>query len=190
MLGSAGALSSWSSKTCKGGNYTTSLGNLFQCCTALIVKQFVLLTGQKLPNSSLWPLPLPHHLQLSRGIWLHLCNCPADNIRQLLGHPQPVPPRTKSNSFHCFSRGHALQLPEHLGSPSLEPLRFFDILLDQEAQSWTAILDTLPEQCHVPREKRVPSICWPHTSWWSPDCGSPYLQWERSLGPRSTWHPL
>lgn len=38
---------------------------------------------------------------------------------------QPGPPQSKSNSFHHFSRGHALEQPEHLRSPSLEPLPFF-----------------------------------------------------------------
>lgn len=48
VLRSARALFSGSLKTCQGGNYTTSLGHLFQCCTALAAQQFVLLLSLKL----------------------------------------------------------------------------------------------------------------------------------------------
>lgn len=51
-----------------------------------------------------------------------------------------------------------LKLPEHLRSASLKLLCFFNILVDQEAQSWAAILDAPPQQCHVPGDKRVPSF--------------------------------
>ncbi|KAK4822238.1 hypothetical protein QYF61_011879 [Mycteria americana] len=45
-------------KDAGNGASTTSLGNLFQCLTTLIVKNFFLISSLNLPSFSLKPLPL------------------------------------------------------------------------------------------------------------------------------------
>lgn len=71
-------------KSAKGGNYLASLDCLVHCPQSKPDLSSCLAWSPKL---ALWPPPLPHLLWLSGDAWLHLCNCPADNIRLLLVHP-------------------------------------------------------------------------------------------------------
>lgn len=86
VLRSAAALSRWCLKSCKGGNYVASLGCPVHCPQGKTGLSSCLAWLGLLPSWSSWPLSLPHLLQLSGDIWLHHCNCPADNIRLLLVH--------------------------------------------------------------------------------------------------------
>ncbi|KAK4827923.1 hypothetical protein QYF61_022371 [Mycteria americana] len=124
----------------RDGASTTSLGNLCQCFTTLIVKNFFLISSLNLPSFSFKTLPLVLSQQVLLKI-LKGCNkvSPGASLLQA-EQPQVSQP---------FFTGEVLQPSDHFCSPPLDPLQqlhVFPVLRAPELDSVLQLESSLAEK--------------------------------------------
>ncbi|KAK4829612.1 hypothetical protein QYF61_005739 [Mycteria americana] len=113
--------------TSKDGASTTSLGNLFQCLTTLIGKNFFLISNLNLPSFSLKPLPLALSLH---ALVLEGCN----KISLEPSHLQAEQPQLSQPAFI----GGVCQTSDHLHGPPLFLLQQVHVILMVWLAFWAA----------------------------------------------------
>ncbi|KAK4833105.1 LOW QUALITY PROTEIN: hypothetical protein QYF61_027771 [Mycteria americana] len=141
------APSNLTSNVSRDGASTTSLGNLFQCLTTLIVKNFFLKSSLNLPSLSLKPLLLVLSQQALLKI---LEGCYKVSLEPSLLQAeqpqlsQPVP------------RGEVLQPSDHFLGPPLDPLQQLHVLLVLRAPELDAVLQVRSHQSRVEGQNHLP----------------------------------
>ncbi|KAK4808555.1 hypothetical protein QYF61_009858 [Mycteria americana] len=141
------ALSNLTWNVSRDGASTTSLGNLFQCLTTLIVKNFFLKSSLNLPFLSLKPLLLV----LSQQALLKLLEGFYKVSRQpsLLQAEQP-------QLSQPVLVGEVLQPSDHFCGPPLDPLQQLHVLLVLRAPELDAVLQLWSHQSRP----RIPLAFW------------------------------
>ncbi|KAK4827563.1 hypothetical protein QYF61_019187 [Mycteria americana] len=137
----------WPWNTSRGGASTTSLDDLFQCLTTLIVKNLILISNLNLPTFSLKPLPLvlsPHALA-PFTCWKAARRSP----RSLLQAEQP------QLSQPVFV-GEVLQPSGHLHGPPLDLLQQLHVLLMLRPPELHAVLQMGSHKSGVEGQNHLP----------------------------------
>ncbi|KAK4832092.1 hypothetical protein QYF61_020707 [Mycteria americana] len=141
--------------TSRDGAATTSLGNLFQGLTTLIVKNFFLISNLNLPSCSLKPLPLP-------------CPCKKSLSRFLVGPFQVLegcykvssePPLLQAEQPQLSQPvfiGEVLQPSDPLHGPPLDSFQQVHVLLMLGAPELNAVLRVGSHESGVEGENHLP----------------------------------
>ncbi|KAK4823530.1 hypothetical protein QYF61_003039 [Mycteria americana] len=131
----------------RDGASTTSLGNLGQCFTTLIVKSVFLISSLNLPSFSLKPLPLVLSQQALLKI-LEGCNkvSPEPSLLQA-EQPQLSQP---------FFRGEVFHPSDHFCGPPLDPLQEVHVFPVLRAPELDAVLQVGSDQSRVEGQNHLP----------------------------------
>ena len=161
--------------TCRNGDSTISLGNLFQSLTTFLENKCFLISNLNLPGNNLRPFFLILSLLPGRRGW----HPPDHNIlsgscREKWGllWPSPSPDWTIPVPLAApLPSGLVLQTPHEFCCPSLGMLQGFSIFLVVRRSKLNTVFEVQPHQSWVQRDACLPasagsSISWPpgHTA--------------------------
>ncbi|KAK4828307.1 LOW QUALITY PROTEIN: hypothetical protein QYF61_025319 [Mycteria americana] len=151
------APSNLASNISRDGVPTTSLGNLFQCLTILILENFFLISNLNLPSFSLKPLTLVLSLHALVKSPSPAFLPPAGTGRLLEGLPEPslLQAEQPQLSQPVFI-GEVLQHPYHLCGPPLGSLQQVHVLLMLGAPQLNTVLQVGSHKSGVEGQNHLP----------------------------------
>ncbi|KAK4823599.1 hypothetical protein QYF61_003799 [Mycteria americana] len=142
----------------RDGASTTSLGNLFQCLTTLIIKNFFLISSLNLSSFSLKPLLLFLSLQaLLKSLFPLSRFKPSRQLSttQLLAHPPSLPPWWDRGE-NQKKKVKVFQPSDHFCGPPLDPLQQVHVFPVLRTPELDAVLQVGSHQSRVEGQNHLP----------------------------------